>query len=74
MPERVVVQIGVEAGEPGRVHGELAAFETLPEAVGGAARDAVVYPAWRDIERKFVVENCLEGGDDLGSVRRGLKL
>jgi len=59
------VEVGVEAGEPGGVQGEFAAFETVPKAVGGAAGDAVVYPAWRDVEGEFVVEDCLEGGDDL---------
>ncbi len=36
--------------------------------MGSAAGDAVVYPAWRDVEGEFVVEDCLEGRDDLYSV------
>jgi len=66
-PEGGIVEVGVEAGEPGGVHREFATFETLPEAVGGAAGDAVVYPAWGDVEGKLIVEDCLEGGDNLGA-------
>ena len=40
----------------------------MPKAVGLAAGDAVVYPAWRNVEGEFVVEDGLEGGDDLGRV------
>ena len=64
-PEGRVVEVGVEACEPGRIHEEFTPFKALPETVGCAARDAVVYPAWGDVEGEFVVEDCLEGGDDL---------
>lgn len=33
--------------------------------MGCAAGYAVVYPAWRDVERQFIIEDCLEGGDNL---------
>lgn len=30
----------------------------------------MVYPAWGDGEGEFVVEDCLEGGDNLGGVKK----
>lgn len=65
-PEGLVVQVPVEAGEEGGVHGDRTGFETVPEPRGGGARDGVVDPAWGDGVAEFVVEDGLEGGDDLG--------
>jgi hypothetical protein len=47
----------------------------VPEAIRFGLADAVVYPAGRDVVAEFVVEDCLEGRDDLGWVlEKGLKL
>lgn len=72
-PAGPVMQVGVESGEEGRVQGDGARFETVPEPGGGGARDGVVYPAWGDTEAELVVENGLEGGDDLGVLGLGVE-
>lgn len=38
----------------------------MPEPSRGGARDGVVDPAWGNGVAEFVVEDGLEGGDDLG--------
>ena len=55
VPERGVMEVGIEASEPGGVHGHFAALEAVPEAVRFALGDAVVYPAGGDIECEFIV-------------------
>lgn len=54
-----------EAVEEMHVHGELAALESLPVPVGTAFGDAGVDPARGDGVRELVVEDGLEGGEDL---------
>jgi hypothetical protein len=47
----------------------------VPEAVWFGLANAVIYPAGRDVVTEFVVEDCLEGRDDLGWVlEKGLKV
>lgn len=67
-PEGLIVEVFVEAGEEGSVHGDGASLQTVPEAGGSGAGDRVVYPSWGDGVAEFVVEDGLEGGDDLGFV------
>ena len=62
------MQVGGEAGEPVFIHEELAALEAVPVAVWFRGADAVVHPSWGDVFGEFVVEDCLEGGDDLCGV------
>jgi hypothetical protein len=64
-PEDGVVQIGVEGVKEVRVEEDFAAFEFLPCSVGFGGGYGGVYPAWGDVKGEFVVEDCLEGGDDL---------
>ena len=49
---------------------QFSALETVPVSVGDAAGDAVVYPAWRNVEGEFVIQDCLERRDDLDYVRK----
>lgn len=64
-PSGFVGEIGFEVSEEGLVEEDFAAFELLPGAVGGGGGDAVVDVAEGDVLAFFVVEDCLEGGDDL---------
>lgn len=66
------MKVGCEACEPVFVHGDITAFESVPEAVGFGFADAVIYPARWDILGEFVVKDCLEGRDDLEYVRAGM--
>lgn len=59
------MEVGVEAAKPGGIHEHFSTLETVPVSIGFGFGYAVVYPPWWDIVREFVVENCLEGGDDL---------
>lgn len=61
----MIVEVSAPEREPCVVEGELAALDALPCPVGGLARDGVVDVAWRDGVGDFVVEDGLEGGDDL---------
>ena len=56
----------LELAEEDFVEEDLAALETLPGAVGAGGGDGVVDPVWRNVLALFVVEDGLEGGDDLG--------
>jgi hypothetical protein len=47
------------------VEQDIAAFELLPCAVGTTGGDGVVDPAQWNAARLLVVEDGLEGGDDL---------
>lgn len=49
------VQVAVEAGEEGGVHGDVAALELVPVPVGRGLGERVVYPAGRDVEADFIV-------------------
>ena len=61
----------MEGGEPGGVEGDGAALEELPGACcAGAGLDGGVDVAGGDAVFEFVVEDGLEGGEDLG--RRGV--
>jgi hypothetical protein len=42
----------------------------MPVSIGLGFGNAVVYPSWRDAMREFIVEDCLEGGNDLKCVNR----
>lgn len=64
-PEGGVVEVRGKLLEEGGRDGQFAALEFMPGAVGRAAGDGVVYPAWWDGMFEFVVQDCLEGGDDL---------
>jgi hypothetical protein len=69
-PEVGRVEIPCEPGEPLAVHKDFATFETMPVSIGLGFGNAVVYPSWRDAMREFIVEDCLEGGNDLKCVNR----
>ena len=64
-PPLRVGEVGLEVFEEDLVEEDLAAFEALPGAVRGRRADAVVYVAEGDGLAVFVVEDGLEGGDDL---------
>lgn len=64
-PALGIAEVGFEVSEEAIVEEDLAAFELLPGAVGGGGGDAVVDVAEGDILALFVVEDGLEGGDDL---------
>lgn len=60
-------ELRVEGGEPGGVEGDGAALEELPGACcAGAGLDGSVDVAGWDAVFEFVVEDGLEGGEDLG--------
>ncbi len=65
-PAGFVAEVRFEGAEEGCVEGDVAALEALPGAVGSGGSDGVVDPVWGDGVGGFVVEDCLEGGDDLG--------
>ena len=58
-------KVGFEGLEVGGIVGDLAALEFVPGTVGRQGADVVVYVADGDGVCDFVVEDCLERGDDL---------
>lgn len=63
-PQVRTAQVGVEGAEEGGIVPNLAAFEAVPGAVGGAAGDGEVDPAGGNVVGDFVVEDSAEGGDN----------
>jgi hypothetical protein len=65
-PVVLVGELGAEGVEPGVVEGSLAALDELPcAAVVGAFLDGEVYPAGGDVVFALIVEDGLEGANDL---------
>lgn len=64
-PSLLVAQVGFEESEEIAVEENLAAFEFLPGAVGAGSGDGEVDPAEGYVSTLFVVEDGLEGRDDL---------
>jgi hypothetical protein len=68
------LEVGVESGEPVCVHEHFSPLKSVPETIGFGLADAVVYPAGRDVVAEFVVEDCLEGRNDLRWVLERIKI
>lgn len=64
-PALRVTEVGLEVSEEAIVEQDLAAFKFLPGTVGGGGGDAVVDVTEGDVLALFIVEDGLEGGDDL---------
>lgn len=61
----LVLEIAVELLKEGRVQLHLPALYLVPRTVWGGMLDAVIYPPDRNVVCNFIVQDRLEGGDDL---------